>query len=695
MNEILLRRKNKLLIPRGSAVRYSKQCLAAFMKNIEGLGYTFSQELYELLKTYTQQQVENLYTWLIPVLQKMVGANVVYRPMYPNFPKSIMRKSETELYLNAMLHYWSGGTIYPFEQADPRGAAGNRVHKLVELKLGTEEDLEAVIKNLISSKTSLSDHDKSDITWYFQNREDYFYVLPEEIPHKENAALVSGLLLKQMPLVCAQTLKHYIRTATDVLRLAVSLSDGDISLAEPTRFISFRRKERRILLELLEDCAPIEEDMSRYRNRWVRLGERLHPGEYQCYTAVNQAFYKLRNGCPIYSFRSKVSMAAAAKEPSKALGFLLKRPGELARSLDDLLRDSQEPKKVLRAFRSVADQVSSPVLLQVKEHFTYRNYTTDGIRVFFPKGNVARVKMIAGELPPIAEEYCEQAAEICEGALVRRYREKEALGKVYLSEDWKGYLIPFSQRSAGKALKMAVRGSRLPLAKDSDTIRGFIWWTNMKQNAHPNRVDLDLSAAIFDSHWSYMEHISYTRLRSDQYRAYHSGDIVNGGPADGEGAAEFIDIDIPSVIRYGGRYVVFQIYSYTRQIFDQIPNCMFGWMEREGLDSGEIFEPHTVFQKLELGSKCVTVLPAVFDCLSREVIWCDLDLTSMKRRQRPNNLENNLDQVAAACYALSNLVKPNLYDLIELHIKARGERTIEKAEADHVFDLDVIMGEYL
>ncbi len=64
-----------------------------------------------------------------------------------------------------------------------------------------------------------------------------------------------------------------------------------------------------------------------------------------------------------------------------------------------------------------------------------------------------------------------------------------------------------------------------------------------------------------------MEHISYTNLRSAQYKAFHSGDIVSAP----KGACEFIDIDIESVLRYGGRYVVSYLNSFTLQPFCNLP----------------------------------------------------------------------------------------------------------------------------
>ena len=89
------------------------------------------------------------------------------------------------------------------------------------------------------------------------------------------------------------------------------MSDGDISLASNTKFRSFRRKERRILLELLQNCGAIEEDMVRYKNKWIRIGERLHPSEYNNsqFDKVITAFYKLRNDTKIETFSSKVTKA--------------------------------------------------------------------------------------------------------------------------------------------------------------------------------------------------------------------------------------------------------------------------------------------------------------------------------------------------------------------------------------------------
>lgn len=701
MKEILLRRKNKVILTNGNATEPNNQYIVTIMKNVEDLGYTFSKELFEVLQTQTKKELQNFYLELVPMLKNLVGADVVYRPMYPNFPMSVMEMSSVELYINAIVHYWSNGTLYPYEEKNERLPLFEET-KVKEISLGTTEDLQDIFNNLCKSKTSISQTDKADLEWIFINMNFQF---PDDIPLKENVALIGKLYLEYYPLAKAKDIQKYFKTATDVLRLITAMSDGDISLATNTKFRSFKRRERRLLLELLDSCKAIEEDMLRYKNRWIRVGEKLHPTEYKQYNKVNTAFNKLRNGIKIETFGGKVVKAMETEDYKVALSLLKSRPGELARKLDHLLRNATDKNSVINTFKDVASEVSTPVLLQVKEHFAHRNAELK-LRVFFPKGNLARCYCMDNTLTDIEDKYCNAIVKICENALIENYKVKDFMGNVYLSEEFKNYIVPFSQRSASKALKTIVRGSKIPIPSNANVLRAFIWWTNANNGTWNDRVDIDLSAAIFDENWSYMEHISYTRLRSEKYKAYHSGDITNGGDVNGNGVSEFLDVDIDSVIKYGARYVVYQVYNYSCQNYSDLPHAMFGWMNREDVNSGEIYEPKTVEQKMDLTSQSTVCIPVIFDCVNREVIWCDMNLSldGCYSHRGGNNLESNLSVVASTCYGIVNMHKPNLYDLIDLHIKARGLRTENKEDADVIFDIndgitpfdtEVFMGEYI
>ncbi|MFP3335485.1 hypothetical protein SB761_32810, partial [Pseudomonas sp. SIMBA_064] len=84
-----------------------------------------------------------------------------------------------------------------------------------------------------ASATSLSETDRNDLVWYVKHyRADIFRLMPAKIPFKETLALVCGHLIRHVPGPATDAFLHdRLDTATDVLRVAVALADGDVSLA--------------------------------------------------------------------------------------------------------------------------------------------------------------------------------------------------------------------------------------------------------------------------------------------------------------------------------------------------------------------------------------------------------------------------------------------------------------------------------
>lgn len=697
-NKILLRRKHLVVIePNNVEYEQSKTenaLVVSMMKNVQSLGFTFSKELFETLIHCGKDELKNFYTELIPELKALVGADVTYRPMYPNFPEQVAEASDVELFINAIVHYFTLGQLMPEYEKNERLPLID-VNKMTVLSIGNSEDLMKILTNLASSKTSISQQDKEDIITIIKATPDYAKYLPDTIPLKENVALIGKLIIEEAPIKSAAPIKKYFKTATDVLRLVTAMSDGDISLAAKTKYRSLKRCERRIILDLLANCGNITEDLYRYQYEWIRVAEILHPFEYKYkkYNGVNKAFNTLRNEKKPLMFGGQVQAAILKKDMRTAATLLKERPGEFARQLDKVLRDSDNANYILNCFKDVATSISTPVLLQVRQHFIGRMAEQrTPVRVFFPKGNLARAMSIKNELPAIDATICKNVARICRDALIEQYKEKDFLGNVFVDEDFKHYLVPFSQRSASKAVKTIVRGSKVPVKEDASAVRAFIWWTNMDDSKNDDywnngRVDIDLSAAIFDENWNYLEHVSYTHLRSSKYKAYHSGDITNGGSVKGNGVAEFLDVDIESVGKRG-RYVVYQVYNYTSQKFCDLTNCRFGWMEREDVNSGEIFEPTTVAMKMDLTAESTVAIPVIFDCVERKFIWCDLNLAMPCSNRGGNNIESNISGVIATCFAMANMNKANLYDLILLNAKARGNIVTDRDEADIIFSND-------
>lgn len=668
MNAIYVRRARKVVVP-AEAGETPLHVIVALQKNIESLGFLLSPEVCDRLTRVPVARMESFYKTLVAGLREMVGAHREFRPMYPNFPAQVMELSAAELYLNAIRHYWTN-RLLPYVKLERLPFTEATKPKLIEL--GSREDFERLFTVLVASKTSISPADKADVIWFVeQYREQVAPLLPTEIPNKENLAVV-GAALWRATKFGAGWLGERVKTATDALRLAVALSGGDVSLAEPTKFLRFSRAERRALLSWIERGPSATEDMLRWKDRWIRLGERLHPGEYQKqFPKAAQAFDILRNDRPFPTFNAAVEAHLRSGKAGAACALLQSRPGELTRRLDHLLRAADDPAAVQSAFGQCAASVSTPVLLQAMAHFA-RRAEVGAWRTFFPKGEVGKVQVIPNKLPALPAGSAEAIAEICRNTLRERFAKLPALGKCFLDPELTNYLVPFSQRSAAKALRTLVRGSRLPLP-EAAVLRFFIWWRN-----GTSRTDIDLSAALYDDALKYIDVVSYYNLKT--YGGCHSGDIVDAP----QGAAEFIDLDLAETMKRGIRYIVMSINSYTMQPYCDLPECFAGWMARHDVNSGEIFEARTVQDKVDVASKTQVCLPAVFDLVERKVIWADIALQASPYW---NNVANNLSGVSLMLRAILTMQKPTLHDLFSLHIQARGSLVSSPAEADTVFSV--------
>ena len=680
MNEILLRRKNKIILEKGNAVEPNNQYIVTLMKITESLGFTFSKELFETLQTFEKEDLNKFYLELIPMLKKMVGADVKYNPFYKNFPEEVMNMSDVELFVNAIIAYWTDCKVLIREEEKERLPLLESPDLKV-IDLGTVEDLQDIFNNLCQSKTSISQTDKEDLEWIFKNMQVKF---PDEIPLKENVALIGKLYLENYPLSVSKDIQKYFKTATDVLRLITAMSDGDISLADNTKFRSFKRKERRLLLELLQGCGAIEEDMLRYKNKWIRVGERLHPSEYNPvqFGKVITAFNKLRNGVKIETFGGKVVKAIETEDYKAALSLLKKRPGELARKLDHLMRSTSDKNLVINTFKDVASDVSTPVLLQVKEHFAHRTDKNES-RVFFPKGNLANSFCIENTLADIEQKYCNAIVKICENALIENYKSKDFLGNVYVDENIKGYCVPQSQRSASKGMKNVTRGSRFKIKDDANFIRLGIHWMNELEKGYEHRTDIDLSCNFLDENFGYVDHVSWTNLRNTY--SVHSGDLTSAPRSTG-GSAEFIDINIENALKHGVKYAAVQIYGYTLTKFCDLDDMLFNWQECVDNQFGNIFEPTRVQQSINIGFSSDCGIPVVFDLEKREVVWMDMSMTT--RTNFPRCVEGNIYGLSANVMGICQSNKPQMYDLALLHVAARGILTDNREEADVIISND-------
>ena len=568
-----------------------------------------------------------------------------YHPFYPDFPVQVRDASEATLLVNAVLHYLGdvvGARILPAYWPSPRVPLPEDDSVLTELDLATEQDLERIVVDLFAQATPFSAQDRADLTALRDHG-------PSRAPHvavKENLAVLTvafpGL-----------DFSASYRTVTDVLRLAVAMAGGDVSLAEPCRFPSFSRAQRRRLLGLLDAVGQVQdsrdstEEMARRSERWKRLARHLRAGDYaRRFPRAAELLRQVASGSAEPGFGSRLEEALARRDVEGAIHLLVARPGVFARRLNHLLRlcgDNVTRERVVAEFARIAPKVSLPVLVRLWEYFSSPGPDALPWRVVTIKsGTGIKTTLIPSTRHP----------GHADAAVVRTVEEalrmRASLGRITVDQQlYEGYTVPLGQRSASPGLRTAGRGTRLPLP-EGETIRFFLHWRDLPEaprgsasaSSRGTRVDLDLSAFFVSEDLTRTEQIAYYNLRSTA--AVHSGDLTSAP----DGAAEFIDVTLPEALRQGWRYVVMTVHSFSHHPLSEVPECWAGAMAR-GADPqrGEVFEASTVMQRLDLTSPGFNATPFVIDLAERRLIWWDLAVEVGEHQVA--NLDHSTNRVLA------------------------------------------------
>ncbi len=716
-NAITLRYRQAVVVEKSTCVIPAIQ-MRGLLLDISQLGYTLNGEVMRTIRTLSEVQFKKFHKMLITNLKKMVGADVKYCALFKDFPNDI--PDDTEYFVSRLIGHITNilGTVLENAKALSCGhvidASLFDIEKfgacpICQMQVDELDDDESdrpaledvtplkiiglvdnttvleIFQNILTSKSSITVEDAELIEKLVVEDVAVLMNVPAMIPMKENITFIAGLAVTHMEAPSDILLDH-INTATDVLRLAVQLSGGDVSLKEACKF-KLNNKSRRLIMTLLDNVKNPEEDMKRYRMRWIRLAEVLHIGKYaKRYQNAFKACDVLRNSPKlIETFNSKVEQRVyninhnnAVQYQLELLALLANRPGEYARRLDWMLRKFKNPKMVVDTFKTLVGDLATPLLLVVSTHIARRS-VSDEIRYFLPKGSLAKMQVIKDERGIIAQKYISDITKTITNELLTRFSEKEDIGNVLIDETLKTYLVPLQQRSASKSLVTIARGSSVPLM-ETKAARMFLWWKNSNEY---DAIDVDLSAISYSSDWKYKNHISYTNL--SDIGGIHSGDIQNAP----RGAAEFIDLDLATARNNGVRFVVMNVISYTGENFDTF-ECFSGVMEREEIESGKKFEARTVKNKFDLAGATSYNIPLIFDLEENRVIWCDIALTS-NSQSRVEGQSGNIVSMAQAIMAMRD-DRPNLFDLFVLHAKARANsidyKRVEGKEYDVEFTVD-------
>lgn len=640
-----------------------------------------------------------LHKHITPALKTRLGGHVRMTPMYPNFPKQVMDMDEAELLHNALMHYLGdelGVRIVPHSDVDKRKPLKTGEGQVRALRVIDQAQLQEDLTKLVQMNTVWTPAQNVlakqalplMVAWKIVG--DHTSLL-----QRENQAHLMGawLDLVRTGKTPANAWPAERVSATDLLRAAVAYSGGDPSLAsssEKVRFAKLSRPQRRVIMQALERAVgetsnPLN-DLHLHRQSWLRLGERLHVGEWTKMPKAVKAVNDLRNLPAPISWAGKLDALLGSAPTQITLAQVLalfpENPGYAARALGRvMLWADKNAADVAQAFYEIADRVDTPLLLALGASFEADAAKPKRARVMIPKGMAAKRYRVEAKGKALSPEACFLVSRACDNTLTARFAQLPPLGKVFVEPGLNDVIVPKGLRSASDSVGVVARGSWLPVGKDAEIVRLFLWW----KDTDDGRVDVDLSAVGVSKDFGHTETCNYHAMQEQGMT--HSGDFTSAP----SGAAEFVDIRLDKLNKHT-RYIVLGANVFHGPGFSQLPECFVGWQERESGKGqrGEVMELKTVVDKFQVTASTKGFLGVVFDVKERRLMWLDLPMNA----QSGNSIHGSMDNVLSVVedFQTYAFAQPKIGHLINLHIQARGGVEVEDAkDADVVFSLTTKM----
>ena len=685
---------------------------------IAALGYTMERRLAGAFAALPQEQFLSERSALLANLSSIKGASSRHATLYRNFP---YEREDTLDYLRnwalaivgrdheipaLRLRLSPEGYIFDMalllggdDDALPDENSGDWMPYVLNLLPGDgdglTEDGEDSVRHRFASVTPLTPLMLADPAFVARKARElmlraaslssdeatWLRAVPPEAGHAAVDALVaSGSVFREtLPIAYALArdplqVSPLLVGATDVLRIAASLSapDADLSLAAPTRF-KLSTSNAKGMLGLLQalDSPNIAEDMLRHRERWLRLGEVIHPGTARNrarYPRVAEAFDALRRTpglIPSHNRTVEAATRTGAIDPA-LVDVLKRRPGDFLRRLDVLLRTARDPEPVLRGLEAVAGSLPTKALFEMRKYLQHRAEGRTGDRVFLPKGQANRMQIKPDNRAAIPAEVLAEARGVLQAEIALRCAELPPMPRVYLDPALRQVVMPYNTRGDSATTSPVSKGSRFPIG-DADVSRLFIHWTGQ---------DVDLSVLFLDADLQAVDQVSFTNTQVVGCK--HSGDVryaPNGG-------SEFIDIHGATLLERGIRYAVMSVISFAGGNFKDFP-CYAGYMQRDSLTSGQKFEPASVQLKFDMDGEGTSCLPLILDLAERQLIYADI-LSGKRSFATVEDSSVKLRAQVGAMLAMPD-TKPTAWDVLEAHVTARGTLVSDLDGADNAY----------
>lgn len=706
-----------------------KETTANLVANLVKLGYTVEENLLLQLNQLAPPQLFEIYETFTDVLQLKNNWTPLVKGW--DIPTQETRKDHWRTYIANIFTGVKGERLqcghlipentFPLERYNGCPFCGTPFEtngeiytgqgsRLKVLKLWTDSDIQAVLTNLLQSKTALDATQADSLKQLLKH-----YDLPEvEITMKETKMLVIDALKENGKTEEAGAL---FTSPVDIMRYLWYKHTGFMQIIEPKTIakrkrqnayhffqavtigvkaesgarrelkLKYSRSESRVVARWLNDLplSPVKsaELMHPKRQMWVRFIRALRLTEYSRQAGME----RLRELMDVF-YRKDYEVTTGLIESHRlkndaenAFALLKERPGLFARSLfANMLWFGKDV--TLTAFEEIVDQIPARLLFTLNS-YAERYFDQDNQRAVKPLGGTVKVVKANKFLGLYTKEQLADMIDSVENLVLRSMEDRYASVNndnktIYIEPNLFYMPIPIGDRSETvQDLPSALMGMRFPV--EGSKVRLFMQWGKGLPAQH---LDMDLSCTI--AYPGKTEICNYIYLNTTG--AKHSGDIRSIPHM--VGTAEYIEIDIEKLESAGAGYVSFTCNAYSSGAI--VPNLVVGWMNsvhpmKISESTGVAYDPSCVQHQVRVTQTLSKGLVfGVLDVAKREIVWLELAFGGQTVMQ--------LDQKGVEAMLAKLNAKTTVGNLLTLKARAQQLEIVKDKElADEVYSREWAM----
>ena len=545
---------------------------------------------------------------------KMMGENIPL-PFYEGFPESVLKLTVDELQLDQLIHYiityGQGDFSTPGYSLLEENIKRNAFSEFYQIKKFRVLSLEEAIEYLYSVMDDMASNSRpltqAQYDVFLLMYEEYGY-LPKNFKSKD--------ILARLYLDTNKDIFIAYFELNDVLRI-LGYIQNDYYRKSELLPLNLKNCHRKIITNLIDKITERNSNIDYCYEKKKYWNILLHHIHYKPKNECGKELLKAMRGNENKSVYSIMENRINNGDVLGALDIVIKEKGngEALRHLDYFV--SRAEKNEIKEILNRINMKNPIILLQLYYHYNsyerkYRVFTYSRYNLLYSYKEHKdeynkRRSFIKSPIRKILLKYIYDELKLIL---------KDRVGKVYIDPEMKNIAFPIKEDISNIGYGVLPKGSRIKL-NDNNVIRAFTYWELVN--------DIDLSVLGITNDGKIKEFSWRTMAFNQQKGIVFSGDQTSGY----NGGSEYFDIDIkefkkdnPNVLK-----LIFIDNVYSAITFKDIV-CRAGYMERESISSGEIYEPKTIKTAFTINGDSFVVYLFAIDLVNNEFVWLNTNKNS-------------------------------------------------------------------